>query len=727
MSLFTLGLLRGASQQYVRTKEAEAAAEAREKELRDEREFQEKMEANRQTEARFLAGRQQYFQERLAEKQDMWATARSEQNFNQQVILAEETQRIQQEANDVAKEKAIVDTFGYIALDGPSAGKFVGGDYTGQKRLPDATELGPELQRRVQKGIPTILPNILGTIPGFDNIIKSTRNSAVSVDPFSDGMYGASEDFNNGYITVPTADANGDPTEQIVRLPSVDPSKGDLKGRARANTKLVMKAVTETPDFIEQMIGEYNRGEFDNYNTVRDAIALNAGDALRESMKIAKTEGGDIVINNPVDFYGLLTNIKGKANQRWFAEKVLRPALSLSVDTIKTLMGDPAEISYTYDEVNNRIIRPDESKWKWATVLDEDTGKTVIKQDIWKQTQEISKYNGLPAQTILGLVKNHKNPLRALKDMAETRTQLKNGVYSSGGVVQVTEETKSLVQRKLEENNFDSVSDEILYVRSLVEDSPASRPTSVAISASGDIAPKYANRKKLYSVNGEDAAKMAAASRRAQVISGRLLELRERGLGGVGLMATLTRLAGGGRDIAEAMLTLSQSYNMEPSTAARFAENAQELQKYANIDTITVESIEGQKLFDLLGEQLAFAMAAAVQGGEGGRAISDRDVESQRAVLGLKGILASNTGIESNLRYINEQMALSAAINGQYAKAIDSEDFKAVYIYDQSVERSRTLDALLAGAPARQETAPNVVDDPDSYVIINGRKVAKAK
>jgi hypothetical protein len=390
-------------------------------------------------------------------------------------------------------------------------------------------------------------------------------------------------------------------------------------------------------------------------------------------------------------------------------------------------MGDPAEISYTYDEVNNRIIRPDESKWKWATVLDEDTGKTVIKQDIWKQTQEISKYNGLPAQTILGLVKNHKNPLRALKDMAETRTQLKNGVYSSGGVVQVTEETKSLVQRKLEENNFDSVSDEILYVRSLVEDSPASRPTSVAISASGDIAPKYANRKKLYSVNGEDAAKMAAASRRAQVISGRLLELRERGLGGVGLMATLTRLAGGGRDIAEAMLTLSQSYNMEPSTAARFAENAQELQKYANIDTITVESIEGQKLFDLLGEQLAFAMAAAVQGGEGGRAISDRDVESQRAVLGLKGILASNTGIESNLRYINEQMALSAAINGQYAKAIDSEDFKAVYIYDQSVERSRTLDALLAGAPARQETAPNVVDDPDSYVIINGRKVAKAK
>jgi len=96
-------------------------------------------------------------------------------------------------------------------------------------------------------------------------------------------------------------------------------------------------------------------------------------------------------------------------------------------------------------------------------------------------------------------------------------------------------------------------------------------------------------------------------------------------------------------------------------------------------------------------------------------------------VLGLTGLLASNTGVEQNLRYLREQMGISAAINEQYAKSIDEEDFLAVYVYDQSVERARTLDALLAGAPQKFDEVDPATDDPDQYVIINGRKVKKAR
>lgn len=727
MGLFTLGLLRGASQQYVRTKEADAAAAAREKELKEEREFREKEAEKAFENQKFIVGRQQFFAERNAQLESTLRQAENEQNIFAKEQLQRESMILQQEMENEKRENAIRDTFGYIAVDGPSKGKFVGSDYSGEKRLPDATELGPELQRRVQNGIPTILPNILGTIPGFDNIIKNVRNSSVTYDPTLEGMYGADSEFNNGYITLQTTDANNDPTEQVVKLPSVNPKNGDLKGRARSNTKLIMSTVTGTPGFIEQMIGEYNRGEYDNFNAVRDAIALNAGDALRESMKIAKTEQGDIVINNPIDFYGLLTNIKGKSNQRWFAENVLGPALSLSTSEIKAAMGIPDEINYSYDEVNNRIIMPNPDNYQWATTFDESTGKTVIKKDVFNQVKEISQYNGIPLQIILGLVKDHRNPLNALKDMAETRTQLDATVYESGGVVQVTDDAKNLIRAKLDQNNFDTVQEEILYVRSLIKENPNARPTKLAISRTGDVAPKYENRKRKYSINGEDARQMSVASRRAEVIAGRLLEIRQRGLGGVGLLATMTRLAGGGRDIAESLMMMANSYNLDPTTAARFAENARELQSFANVDTITIESIQGQKLFDLLGEQLAFAMAAAVQGGEGGRAISDRDVESQRAVLGLKGILASNTGVEQNLKYIKEQMGLASAINGQYAKAVDSEDFRAVYIYDQAMERSRTLDALLSGAPqqlgtySQGEITPE--NSPESFVNINGRLV----
>lgn len=727
MSIFTLGLLRGASEQYVRTKEAEAAAEARRKEIEDERAFQREQAEKQAENQRFLTGRQQYFQERLAEKQQQFQIAQNEQSYFQQIQLAKETQKIEQQALDTRKESAIVDTFGYIATSGPKKGQFVGPEYGGEKRLPDATELGPELQRRVQKGIPTILPNVLGTIPGFDNIITSVRNSSVTMDPISTGLYGADEDFNNGFLTKYEETPEGRVATTIT-IPGVDPSKGDLKGRARASSQLILKTLTDN-DMIGQIMDEYARGERGNFNTVYTAFQVNAGNSLVESMKISGNDAnGNIVIQNPVDFTGILTSVKGKEAQRFVAEKIIAPAFAMSADGIRTAMGIPKEIGLSYDETNQRIIIPNPESYEWATEYNDETQSYQIRKDVFKQVQEISKYNGLPNHTVLGLVKDHRNPLKALTDIAETRTQLENNVYMSGGVMQVTEDAKELVRTKTLENNFDSVEDEILYVRTLVKENPNARPTALAISGTGDVTPKYGNRQTKYAINNEDARQMATSARRAEVIADRMLQLRGKNLGGVGLTATITRLAGGGKDIAEALSLLATQYNLDPDTAARFAKNSEALKELGNMDSFTFDTVvQGQKVFDLLGEQLAFAMAAANQGGEGGRAISDRDVEAQRAVMGLTGLLASNTGVEQNLRYLKEQMAVSAAINEQYAKSTDEEDFLAVYIYDQSVERARTLDALLAGAPQKFDEVDPATDDPDQYVIINGRKVKKAR
>ena len=167
---------------------------------------------------------------------------------------------------------------------------------------------------------------------------------------------------------------------------------------------------------------------------------------------------------------------------------------------------------------------------------------------------------------------------------------------------------------------------------------------------------------------------------------------------------------------------------MTPEVAAKFQERAELLKqagtlKDEQIDMATV--IGSQKVFDLLGEQLAFAMAAAVQGGEGGRAISDRDVEAQRAVLGLRGLLASNTGVERNLTYISEEMERASVINDQYAKSIDEEDFQAVYIYDQSITRSRTVYELASGVPVLPTEDARVQDQ--EYILIDNVLTPVAK
>lgn len=221
---------------------------------------------------------------------------------------------------------------------------------------------------------------------------------------------------------------------------------------------------------------------------------------------------------------------------------------------------------------------------------------------------------------------------------------------------------------------------------------------------------------------------MAEASRRSKLIADRMLQLRRSGLGGVGLISLVTNLVGGARDIADALTKLATQYNMEPDVAAKFQERAELLKqagslKDQQIDMDTV--IGGQKVFDLLGEQLAFAMAAAVQGGEGGRAISDRDVEAQRAVLGLRGLLASNTGVEQNLQYISQEMERASIINDQYAKSIDEEDFQAVYIYDQSITRARTIEELTSGVPVLPSEDAGVKDK--KYIVIDGVLTEVAK
>ncbi len=706
MGLLTLGLLRGASQQYVRSKEAEAAQEAQIAAEKRAQERQKEIIGIQEENARFAAGRQQFFNEQMEQNRQMFQTALQEQNNEAQRRLLGERIELEQTAKIEAKEQAIIQTFGYIAEDGDKKGEFVGPDYVGKKRLPDATEMPIELQRRVQAGIPTILPPILGTIPGLDNLIKANNSVSKGLSGIAKGTLGADPDYNSGFFTMPVTLADGSTKETLIRIPAVNESKGDAKKRAMANSTLVMQTLEDNPDLIPQIIQEYKLGDYGNYNTLVDALKVNGGNALREATKLAQTEGKDMVIQNPIDFYGLLTHVKGKQNQDWFSQTVLAPVLGYSIDTMKVLMGDPSEIDYTYDQVNNRIIRPNPEDWKWSTEYDSDQERFVMKKDVFKQVQEISSYNGVPNHIILGLVKDHKNPLLALKDIAETRTELENGVFMSNGVLQITKRTKELVREKLTENNFDTAEDEILYIRNLIKDNPAGRPSSVAISAQGDIAPKFNNRKNTYQIDGKQAAKMEQAARRAQVIADRMLVLRSEGLGGVGLIASVRRTVGGAMTIVDALTELAATYSMEPDVAARFAENAKLLQEAGSLDKIDMESeIKGQKVFDLLGEQLAFAMAAAVQQGEGGRAISDTDVQNQRLVLGLRGVLSADVGVEENLKYISEEMGRTALINGQYAKAIDDEDFKAVYIYDQSNPRSRTIDALLKGAPRNLKDA----------------------
>lgn len=734
MGIFTMGFLQGAANQYLRSS-GEKAAQEREDQLRKEdREREDRLIREQREWDKTLQGREVFFKEQLNEQQAMLTEAANERNLFAQENLQRESFRMQQEAQNARRENAIIETFGYVALQdsedlGIKRGQFIGRDVVGvERRLPDPTEIGIELQRRIQNNIPTMLDPSLFSIPGLDNMLKRLQGSSAGVGGMGP-RWGSDPEFPNGsYIRIETND-KGEQEEKLVVVPGTKPGQGDKGAASLANIGFVMDTMAPDMTTIMNDFKSGNVGPGSTYRAFTSMLQPHLGNVYIEALRTgAKDANNNIVLKNPLDPFDIAGRIKGQKEQDFFLEELLPKLLGFSKSEILEMAGIPQDAMQDIVEFENLVVLPNPDKFSNIVTNQTADGKKAIKPEIKKKLVEIQEFSGLSLTRLSALVNDAKDPLAALNQMIEKREIIQAGVVQSSSTISVTQTTRDAVQDIVTKNKY-NVEEGIAFVRATIEDNPAAKPARIVQSGTtGQITPVYDNRITKYGFDSKDARAMSDASRRAKLIADRMLELRSSGLGGVGLISLVTNLVGGARDIADALTKLATQYNMEPDVAAKFQERAELLKqagslKDQQIDMDTV--IGGQKVFDLLGEQLAFAMAAAVQGGEGGRAISDRDVEAQRAVLGLRGILASNTGVERNLRYISQEMERAAVINDQYAKSIDEEDFQAVYIYDQSVTRARTIDELTSGAPVLPSEDARVQDV--EYILIDGVPTPVAK
>ena len=734
MGIFTMGFLQGAANQYLRSS-GEKAAQEREDQLRKEDQEREDRLIREQREwDKTLQGREVFFKEQLNEQQAMLTEAANERNLFAQENLQRESFRMQQEAQNARRENAIIETFGYVALQdnkefGIKRGQFIGRDVVGvERRLPDPTEIGIELQRRIQNNIPTMLDPSLFSIPGLDNMLKRLQGSSAGVGGMGP-RWGSDPEFPNGsYIRVETNE-KGEQEEKLVVVPGTKPGQGDKGAASLANIGFVMDTMAPDMTTIMNDFKSGNVGPGSTYRAFTSMLQPHLGNVYIEALRTgAKDANNNIVLKNPLDPFDIAGRIKGQKEQDFFLKELLPNLLGFSKSEILEMAGIPQDAMQDIVEFENLVVLPNPEKFSNIVTDQTADGKLAIKPEIKKKLVEIQEFSGLSLTRLSALVNDAKDPLAALNQMIEKREIIRAGVVQSSSTISVTQTTRDVVQDTVTKNKYD-VEEGIAFVRATIEDNPAAKPARIVQSGTtGEITPVYDNRVTKYGFDSKKAREMAVASRRAKLIADRMLQLRSSGLGGVGLIALVTNLVGGARDIADSLTKLATQYNMTPSVAAKFQERAEALKKVGSlkdqqIDMDTV--IGGQKVFDLLGEQLAFAMAAAVQGGEGGRAISDRDVENQRAVLGLRGALAANTGVEQNLRYISEQMERASVINDQYAKSIDEEDFQAVYIYDQSITRARTIDELTSGAPVLPSEDARVQDK--EYIAIDGVLTEVAK
>lgn len=688
MSLFKLGLLKGVASTYTQIKQAEAAEEAqiraeeraatqRAKEAADAFARQKELNALQFQNQQLITGRQELFALQREERGYEQQTAMTELGQQFQVDFARETQNIKDEADRIQRERDIIQTFGYVV-----------DEKTKEQRLPTAAEMVKKINDAAANGQPLLVPQTIGTVYGFSEAVKAQAefNKTTSVT----GGVGVPVDKDNPIFSYQVGD-------KVKTVFGVNPTDGTASDRAKTGSLAVIAQIAPDFELLKQQwnSGPIGRGPGTFYAKVKSALGGYGASSFLDAYTVGKVrEDGSRLIQDPLATLNLENIIPNVSDREWFLEEFVKPATGLGMNTLKRLAGLPLQLGLSRDEIRQDLILPRKEDYQWALdVSNPDAPK--IKDRIWNQVTEISKYSGVPEQVVLatyaGFGENAEKALAlAKKDRGLIRTAI---TQDANGKTRFAGKGKQDLVNIFEDRGLESTKERVDYVRQNLAATAAKKPTRVLIGPQGQEKAIYGDRESTYGIDQKGAKDQAVSARQVVTVARRLKYLQENGLASPGIEGTAINIIGGLDQIARSLMSMGETYNMSETARKRFKENSEKLNGFLGM--APQAKIKGQAVYNLLAEQLAFAMAAAFQKGEGGRAISDRDVEAQRSVLGLRSVFANEVGAMKNLDYLIEEFDRVAEINMAYGEATDSLTFKATYIVDNAGTRARSITDIL--------------------------------
>lgn len=680
MSFLTLGLLKGIGDGYSQYAEAKrkqeadakaAAAKSAREDARLEREYELKEDL-----ARFEAG----------------------------VSVTEEQRK---------SEQAIATTFGYMTEEGQPAPA----GYTGKTRLPTFQERQNIISKNLKAGTPMFAPSGYNLL-GYADAMKNR---------------GISDIGHNAYIQVEDTTMPG--AYNTIPIPIAPIDKGTEGERARQNIQNAMGMLSSGNYLKQIMIEEKNGDPNGNFKRIKDAFTKNGGQLLLQNYLIAENkQTGESSYSDPLALFNIDEHIKDPTTKKWFIDNIVQPTIGWSVDVVYELAGVDNRIPYTRQELRNNILLRDKKKYERFLGVD-DNGKPKIYDEIYNPAKQISDTTGMRIQDVMGFVSRSNDPEKSLKGLLQDAKFFNDVVIdSSKPTIEISVEAETELAKLYDKYGVETLEDKKKLVRMMLKRVPHGRANkSVKVDSSGNRSLVYTDRQKNYQINPQEARAEAKAARDAHEIIGNMLLLHKRSQGArAGFTGSVINFSAGIQTIAEGLTEIISNVSMKDDQRAAYMRNIEEFRKFDFLG-VSENQQTSQRLFDLLGEQLAFAMAAAAQNGASGRAISDRDVEAWRNKLGLRGPLMSDNGVRKNLEYLQYEMEKSMSFNGDYAKAQSRNDFLATYIVDQTTRTNRTIEQIVFNAQydARDKTnkqavsaatskAPRMMVNPDGTV----RKVA---
>lgn len=691
-----LGALKGISQTYTAFKQqemkdkaeadrlqAKADADAKAAKLAHERAIELKELENQHD--KLMKGRELYYDTVNAEREAMQATAeleleteklrRDEEQAKADREHELEVARVEQILRDRSEnkkyERAVIQTFGVKE-------EIDQGDGSIYTRLPTSAEMVAAIKQSVDNNTPMLIPKELGSLVGLKEALKNrarTSGTASGGIDYDDYLFSWT-DKNGKVQTVYGVGQGGDSSDRAIRGMSAIYEQIGVEG---------FKTIKEN----------FDKGETDDFYRLRTHINNYGKEAYIEALGGKKTaEGGDRYISDPLTAT-LHDQIDDDTTRRWYLKHLVSPTTGLALKTLQRFAGIPEQFK-TRDEIREGLIIPQRESYEWA--LDPDSEIPKIRDDLWLSASKVSKYSGVSPEAVIKTFGEFDNPELAFKNAEKDRNILNNILEQRlDGKYRIRPSEAVRLENSLRDKGLETVEEQVNYVRQNLAKTSAYKPSKILITGTGEERVVGENLESGYGLSQEDAAAQAESARQVVELATKIQLLQDAGLGSPGFEGITIRALGGLKQIGTSLLKMINTYDLDPnSNAARqLADSSKRLE---GIMSLPIDKqIEGQALYDLLAEQLAFAMAAAFQKGEGGRAISDRDVEAMRSVLGLRKLTANDAGARRNLVYLKEDFGKIAAIQGEYARAGDSLMFKAAFIVDKANTRMRSVTELVDG------------------------------
>lgn len=664
MGVFGLGFIRGASDQYVKSKAADAEAE------REQAKLDKELASKKALKEFELEKERENLQYKLTEE------AKSAEKIKKMEIAAEEGRDVkkiqaQSAANIKEKQEQQNRVFGVMAMDGPSAGTVVPMGYSGQTR-PLTFE---EVNKRI--GVLTS-ESPTGSIALPATWQYTTPKKGTTGSEFNPIMGTLSWNQNVGE-GVP-------PVPRVLNLRRDDPKTyKNAEGVATGNFVGTIRQIASQPELVKQLMAEGPDSE--NMTQIRGAIKqyVNSADFIK-SLRAGPSANKDyLVVTNPFTSagYGGSNFFRDPAEARWYEQNVLKPLITGTEEEVRKMMGIPPEYNFEYDETNQMIV-PNTKQWEWATSPD-GMGNNQLDKGIHKDAVALGKVSGKDDFDVLRIVGKSDKARSTLKKLPAKRQMIQALLNrDTNGRVNITTDLSTAITNEIADANIADVRDQIEFVRLHLDADKIEKPSKLRYGA-GELTTANASDeayKKMYGITPADYQKKAVAAKRAADLAEQARSLIVDGYADATAVGRLVRLLGGAQDIATSLSNLAGAFNLsDQESRDRFEKNATEITQIVNAGG----KVAGQNLLRLLRVQLGYQLASAYQGGGEGRSISDTDVKMGLAAAGLDQELGdTNIGAATNLESIAANMRKAEAVYNAYGSTHTRADFEAAYIYDNA-------------------------------------------